>query len=92
MIPLCPWVAQPVGAGGHSPGHWRQVCPHLCLLLFCSSLNFLLLGNEPRYPRGDSIQSRGLWVPEEHPDNRPDKGTLAAGTGEPEQVCAPCFS
>lgn len=89
----------PSPLGGTARGSWgarpqarRQVCPHLCLLLFCSSLNFLLLGNEPRYPRRDSIQSRGLWVPEEHPDNRPDKGTLAAGTGAPERVCAPWFS
>lgn len=64
------------------------MCLHLYLLLFCSTLNFLLLGTEPRYPKGDSIHSSRLWVPEEHPDNRPDKGTLATGTGEPEQVCA----
>lgn len=66
------------------------VCPHLRSLLFCSSLNFLLLGNAPRYPRGDSTRGGGLWVPEEHPDNMPDKGTLAAGTRELEQVGGPC--
>lgn len=31
-------------------------------------------------------------MPEEHPDSRPDKGTLAAGTEEPKQICAPCYS
>lgn len=71
------------GSWVHSPGHWSQVCPHLCLQLFCSSLNFLLLGNEPTHPKGDSIYSRGLWVPEEHPDNMPDKGIVLLIPGNP---------
>lgn len=37
------------GVGGHGRGHWRQMCPHLCLPVFCSNLNFLPLGNEPRH-------------------------------------------
>lgn len=90
--PASPLGGTTWGSCGHGPRHWRQVCLHLYLLLFCSTLNFLLLGNEPRYPKGDSIHSSRLWVPEEHPDNRPDKGTLATGTGEPKQVCASCFS
>lgn len=74
------------GSRVHGPRHWSQVCPHLCLQLFCSSLNFLLLGNEPMHPRGDTIHTRGLWVPEEHPDNMPDMGTLLLAPGNPNHL------
>lgn len=75
VLPCHPEVAQPAGARPQALQS-GVLCPHLCLQLFCSSLNFLLLGNEPTHPKGDSTRSRGLWVPEEHPDNMPDKGIL----------------
>lgn len=61
----------------------QQGCPHLRVLLFCSSLNFLLLGSEPRHPRGDSMQTGDCGCQRNTPITGPIRAPLLLAPGNP---------